>query len=67
MIVYWTIPVGLKIKDQMYICIDIKRHYLLKFKDTVRNLQFTKRDPTAPGSAFLMWGKSEVKIGLGLE
>ena len=64
MIVYWTIPVGLKIKDQMYIGIEIKRHCLLKFKDTVRNLQFTKRDLTAPGTAFLMWGKSEVELRL---
>lgn len=57
MIVYWTIPVGLQIKDQMYTCIDIKRHIVCL---NLRILQ----ELMAPGTAFLMWGKSEVELRL---
>lgn len=37
-----------------------KTYCLLNFKDVVGNLQFTKRDQTIPGKAFLMRGKGEV-------
>ena len=60
MIVYWTIPVGLQIKDQMYTRIDIKRHIVCL------NLKILQ-EPMASETVFLMWGKSEVKIGSGLE